>query len=141
MRKVDEAMFVSGQVRPEDLPSLAAAGVMMVVNNRPDGEQPGQPQGEALEQAALAAGLFYRAIPVRPGSLSQEQVDAMREALDAAQGPVLAFCAAGVRSIFLWALAKRQAGEDGARIMRKAAEAGYDLSPIAGYLVSREPGS
>ena len=136
MRKVDEGMFVSGQVRPEEVPALAAAGVTMIVNNRPDGEQPGQPQGEALEQAALAAGLGYRAIPVRPGSLTQEQVDAMREALEAAEGPVLAFCAAGVRSIFLWAIAKHQAGEDGARIMHKAAEAGYDLSPIAGYLAS-----
>lgn len=138
MRKIDEGMFVSGQVRPEEVSGLAAAGVTMIVNNRPDGEQFGQPTSDALEQAVRAAGLDYRAIPVR-GGFSQEQVDAMREALEGAQGSVLAFCAAGVRSIFLWALARHQAGDDGEEIMRKAAEAGYDLSPIGAQLRGASP--
>jgi uncharacterized protein (TIGR01244 family) len=43
---------------------------------------------------------------------------------------VLAFCRSGTRSTFLWALARASQGEDGEELIRKAANAGYDLSPI-----------
>ena len=59
----------------------------------------------------------------------------MGEALASASGKVLAFCAAGTRSTYLWAQSRAEAGDDGAEIMRKAAEAGYDLGPIAPYLL------
>lgn len=134
MRKIDDTMFVSGQVRPVEVAGLAAAGIAMIVNNRPDGEQPGQPPSDQLAKAAEVAGIEYRAIPVSGGSVSQAQVDAMISALDAASGPVLAFCAAGMRSSMLWALARAQAGDDRTDILGKAAQAGYDLSPIAAYL-------
>ena len=57
MRKIDERTYVSGQVDPADLPAIKAAGVAMIVNNRPDGEEPGQPAAAAIETAARAAGL------------------------------------------------------------------------------------
>ena len=133
MRKIDERTYVSGQVDPADLPAIKAAGVAMIVNNRPDGEEPGQPAAAAIETAARAAGLDYRFIPVASG-FSADQVDAMTEALDAAEGPVLAFCRSGTRSTFLWALARARQGEEAEELMRNAAAAGYDLRPIAAYL-------
>ena len=133
MRKIDERTYVSGQVDPADLPAIKAAGLAMIVNNRPDGEEPGQPAAAAIETAARAAGLDYRFIPVASG-FSADQVDAMTEALDAAEGPVLAFCRSGTRSTFLWALARTRQGEEAEELMRNAAAAGYDLRPIAAYL-------
>ena len=133
MRKIDERTYVSGQVDPAGLPAIKAAGVTMIVNNRPDGEEPGQPAAAAIETAARAAGLDYRFIPVASG-FSADQVDAMTEALDAAEGPVLAFCRSGTRSTFLWALARTRQGEEAEELMRNAAAAGYDLRPIAAYL-------
>ena len=133
MRKIDERTYVSGQVDPADLPAIKAAGVAMIVNNRPDGEEPGQPAAAAIETAARAAGLDYRFIPVASG-FSADQVDAMTEALDAAEGPVLAFCRSGTRSTFLWALARTRQGEEAEELMRNVAAAGYDLRPIAAYL-------
>ena len=133
MRKIDERTYVSGQVDPADLPAIKAAGVAMIVNNRPDGEEPGQPAAAAIETAARAAGLDYRFIPVASG-FSADQVDAMTKALDAAEGPVLAFCRSGTRSTFLWALARARQGEEAEELMRNAAAAGYDLRPIAAYL-------
>ena len=133
MRKIDERTYVSGQVDPADLPAIKGAGVTMIVNNRPDGEEPGQPAAAAIETAARAAGLDYRFIPVASG-FSADQVDAMTEVLDAAEGPVLAFCRSGTRSTFLWALARAQQGEEAEELMRNAAAAGYDLRPIAAYL-------
>lgn len=132
-RKIDERTFVSGQLLPGDIASAAEQGIAMIVNNRPDGEQAGQPVSRELEKAAEAVGLGYRHIPVE-GGLSQELVDAMVEALDAAEGPLLAFCTSGTRSTFLWALARALKGDDPAEIAAKAEMAGYDLSPIRRYL-------
>ena len=132
MVEIDSETRVAGQIWPEQMDALKASGVAMIVNNRPDHEEPGQPPSAEVEAAARAAGLDYRHIPVR--GLSEQQIEAMEEALDAAQGPVLAFCKSGTRSIFLWALARSRKGDDGEELMRKAVAAGYDLTPIAPHL-------
>jgi uncharacterized protein (TIGR01244 family) len=132
-RRIDEKMLVAGQIRPEDVGAAAAEGVTLIVNNRPDGEQPGQPTSEEIEAAAAAAGLDYCHIPVS-GGLMPEQVEAMGKALESAEGTVLAFCAAGTRSTYLWALARSRAGDDAEEIVSKAAVAGYDLTPLRRFL-------
>jgi uncharacterized protein (TIGR01244 family) len=132
MKWLDETVAVAGQIRPEDLPAIAAAGVMMIVNNRPDGEEPGQPFAAQIEVAAREAGLGYRHIPVA-GGLYPDQVQAMAEALEAANGKTLAFCRSGTRSTYLWALASAQAGNGVEEIVRKAGAAGYDLTPVRPY--------
>jgi uncharacterized protein (TIGR01244 family) len=134
MIEVDPETRVAGQVWPEQMAALKASGVAMIVNNRPDHEEPGQPLGSEVEAAARAVGIDYRHIPVR--GLSEQQIEAMEEALDAAQGPVLAFCKTGTRSIFLWALARSRQGEAAEDLMSKAVAAGYDLTPISPYLSS-----
>lgn len=133
MRRLDEQTYVAGQIRPEQMEAVKAAGVAMIVNNRPDEEEPGQPSAAELEAAARAAGLDYRHVPVGSG-FSANQVEAMTEALEAAQGAVLAFCRSGTRSTLLWALARSQQGDPADELMRKAAAAGYDLRPIAAFL-------
>lgn len=130
MRRLDAATLVAGQIFPADLPALAAAGVTMIVNNRPDGEEPGQPAASQVEAAARAAGIGYRHIPVA-GGINGDDVLAMAEALDAAEGgTMLAFCRAGTRSTFLWALARAERGADAEETVAAAAAAGYDLGPI-----------
>jgi uncharacterized protein (TIGR01244 family) len=128
MIEIDSETRVAGQIWPQQMDSLKASGVAMIVNNRPDHEEPGQPLSAELEAAARAAGMDYRHIPVR--GLSGQQIEAMEEALDAAEGPVLAFCKSGTRSIFLWALARSRKGDAAEELMRKAVAAGYDLTPI-----------
>jgi len=132
-RRLDAQMLVSGQIRPEDVKEAAQAGVTLIINNRPDGEQVGQPSGMEIEAAARAAGLDYRHIPVA-GGFRQDQVEAMAEALGGAEGKVLAFCAGGVRSAYMWALTRAQAGDDADSIVARAAGAGYDLTPLRPYL-------
>lgn len=132
-RRIDDRMLVSGQLHPKDVAAAAAQGVTMIVNNRPDGEQPGQPPGSAIEAAAQEAGIGYRHIPVA-GGLSPEQVEAMQQALDDAQGQVLAFCTSGTRSTYLWALTRAKAGEEPDTIVARAAAAGYDLAALRPYL-------
>src|SRR3546814_6500546 len=106
-RKLSGTMLASSQLRLDDIASAAAAGVTLIINNRPDGEEPGAPQGAEIEAAAMAAGIDYRAIPVRPGGFDESQAAAMQEALERARGTVLAYCRTGTRSTLLWALAQR----------------------------------
>jgi len=132
MRRLDETSFVADrQIRPADIPALAAAGIRLIVNNRPDGEEPGQPASAEIEAAARAAGLDYRFIPVA-GGLPAAQAEAMAEALEA--GPLLAFCRSGTRSTYLWAIARASRGADPNTLIAQAAEADYDLRPIARWL-------
>jgi uncharacterized protein (TIGR01244 family) len=130
LRRVDERISVAPQIAPEDVADIAAAGFAMVVNNRPEDEEAGQPEGATIEEAARAAGLDYVAIPVTHAGFSSNQVEAMAEALAAARGPVLAFCRSGTRSCNLWALAEASRGGNPDMLTAKAAAAGYDLTGI-----------
>jgi uncharacterized protein (TIGR01244 family) len=123
-------MLVSPQLTLDDITAAAAMGVSMIVNNRPDGEDPSAPQGDVIAAAAAAAGLNYVAIPIGHSGFSEPQVDAMIAALDQAEGPILGYCRSGTRSTFLWALASAKQGGDPDTIARAAAQAGYDVSPI-----------
>lgn len=133
-RTLDETILVAGQVTPADVAEAAAQGVTFVINNRPDDEQPGQPSGAQIEAAAKAAGLGYAAIPITHAGFSMNQVEAMRTALEAAPGKVLAFCRSGTRSTLVWALARATMGETPDALAEKAEAAGYDLSPIRASL-------
>lgn len=97
---------VSPQLRPGDLPEIAAAGYYAIVNNRPDGEAPDQPSSEAIESAARQLGLDYAHIPVVPGQPTDEAARRLDRFLREAEGPVLAFCRSGSRSLQLWKLAR-----------------------------------
>ena len=130
IRKIDEAISVAPQIAPEDVAGLAAAGFRTIVNNRPDGEDDGQPEGDAIRAAAEAAGLSYAAIPVTQGGFPRPQVEAMAAAIADAGGPVLAYCRSGTRSCNLWALAAASTGGEPEALTAKAAGAGYDISGI-----------
>ena len=129
-RTLDSTISVFGQIEPEDVAAAKAQGFTAIINNRPDDEQPGQPAGAEIEAAAKAAGMDYVAIPVDHSGFNEGQVAAMADALQKAQGPVLAFCRSGTRSTYLWALARHRLGHDGEQLIAKAANAGYDLSAI-----------
>ena len=132
MRQLDDDFFVSAQVQPDQLADLAAQGIRTLINNRPDGEMPGQPAGESVRAAAEQAGIAYVAIPVT--GLGREAIADTQATLSSAERPILAFCAAGTRSTYLWALARAQLGDDPETLFEQAAAAGYDLSPVRAFL-------
>ena len=129
-RRLSDRVWASPQIDEQDVAEAAERGFAMIVNNRPDGEAPGQPEGSAIAAVAGRSGLDYRAIPITQAGFSMPQVEAMVAALDEARGPVLAFCRSGTRSTLLWALARAKAGDDPAQIAEAAAEAGYDIAPV-----------
>jgi uncharacterized protein (TIGR01244 family) len=132
IRPVTEDFAVAPQLSPEDLKEVAARGFRLVINNRPDGEAPDQPPSTAMALAAREAGLDYLHIPVA-GMAQRGQLEAMVRALKGAEGPALAFCRSGTRSITAWALGEAMAGEkEPPELVRLARAAGYDLGPVFG---------
>ena len=133
-KQLDERTLVAGQVEPGDIAALAAQGVTMIINNRPDGEDQGQPRSSDIEAAAAAAGVGYRHVPIARG-LGPSDIEAMREAMhEAAGGKLLAFCRSGNRSTLAWAVAKSEDGMPRAEIERHVADAGFNLGPVAHLL-------
>ncbi len=129
-RTLTDAIFVAPQIAVEDVTAAVDAGVSLIINNRPEDESPDQTPGAEIEAAARAAGLDYLAIPITHSGFSQPQVAAMAQALDGAQGKVLAYCRSGTRSALLWALAEASTGGDPDALTNMAAKAGYDVSPV-----------
>lgn len=130
-RQLDEKTLVNGQIGPEDVPALKELGVTLIVNNRPDGEDIGQPESDDIEAAAKAAGIDYRHVPIARG-MGPSDVEAMREAMHSAgDGKLFAFCRSGNRSALAWAVAKSEDGVPREELDRMASEAGFDLGPVA----------
>lgn len=133
-RQLDDKTLINGQISPEDIDALKALGVTLIVNNRPDGEDVGQPNSDDIEAAAKAAGIDYRHVPIARG-LGPSDIEAMREAMHSAgDGKMFAFCRSGNRSVLSWAVAKSEDGVPSADLNRMANEAGFDLGPIAHLL-------
>lgn len=134
IRKIDDHVSVAPQISPDEVDAIVGAGYAVIVNNRPDDEEPGQPSGAQIAAAAEAAGIAYREIPVTHSGFSANQVEAMASTLTGANGPVLAFCRSGTRSAHLWALARARMGDDPGALTAKAADAGYDIRGIRSML-------
>jgi uncharacterized protein (TIGR01244 family) len=131
-RRVTEDITVAPQISVDDVAEAARQGFRTIINNRPDGEEPGQPSSHELEAAAQAAGLAYYHVPVRGGP-TPEQVETTQRILDQAAAPVLAFCRSGTRSIVTWSIGQMQSGarpRDELKALGR--EAGYDLSGVLG---------
>ena len=97
-RQLDEKTLVNGQISPDDVPRLKELGVTLIVNNRPDGEDAGQPESDDIEAAAKAAGIDYRHVPIARG-MGPSDIEAMREAMHSVgEGKLFAFCRSGNRS-------------------------------------------
>lgn len=130
-RTLDETIMVAPQIGTDAVAEALAQGVTLIINNRPEGESDDQVPGAEIEAAARAAGIDYVSIPITHSGFSEAQVSAMSDALGQASGRVLAYCRSGTRSTLLWALAQSALGEHPDILAEKAANAGYDLAPVA----------
>ena len=106
LRALSEDVSAAPMLEPADMAALAARGVAAVICNRPDAEVPPTHQAAAMQGAAEAAGLAYTYNPVAMPNLTLDAVEEQADAIAAAAGPVVAYCASGTRSAVLWALAQ-----------------------------------
>jgi sulfide:quinone oxidoreductase len=129
IKSLTPSFSVSPQLTEADVAGAARDGFRAIIDNRPDGEEPGQISAATIEQLAASQGMAFAHVPVVPGKFGDEDVALMADALARLDAPVLAYCRTGTRSTSLWALS--QAGAMPADIILKtAAGAGYDLKAL-----------
>lgn len=92
----------TGQLQPADLAEIARCGFTTIVNNRPDGEEAGQPTSEQISAEAKRLGLGYAYLPIVPGQMTDLEARAFGDIMCASGGPVLGFCRTGKRAEGIW---------------------------------------
>lgn len=132
-KKLTEEISVAAQIGPSDVAGLAASGFKSILCNRPDGEAADQPPFREIAEAAGAAGLEARYLPVTSGMVSAADAAALGAALAELPKPVLAYCRSGMRSTLIWALSQGglRPAEDIVDIARRA---GFNVSGVVGGL-------
>jgi sulfide:quinone oxidoreductase len=136
-KSLTPSLSVSSQLNEDDIAQAALKGFRAIIDNRPDGEEPGQLSAASVQSLAVAHGMAFAYVPAISGKIGDEEVACMADALARLDGPVLAYCRTGTRSTTLWALS--QAGVLPAHsIIATAANAGYDLKALRPRLENSE---
>ena len=102
-RQIADSYAVSPQISVEDVATIKAAGFKSVICNRPDNEDPGQPDHATIQRAVEEAGLSFKWIPVISGQMTADNVADQAAALEELPGPVFAYCRSGTRCTNLYA--------------------------------------
>jgi uncharacterized protein (TIGR01244 family) len=123
-------LSVAGRLDRTDIDALARAGVRTIVNNRPDGEDPGQLPATEAKQLATAHGIAYHHIPITAATLTLADVDSFAATVRDAAEPVVAHCRSGTRSALLWALTRMREGADPLALISEAARHGIDIAGL-----------
>jgi uncharacterized protein (TIGR01244 family) len=132
---LDDKTSVSQQLVPDDFPVLAAEGVRLVINNRPDSELPEHLQSAEASRLAQRHGMHYLYMPMTFPGLSAALVDSFAAAVAQSGGPVHAHCRSGTRSAALWALGKlRGRAEDRSAVNDMLLAKGIDIKDALAWL-------
>ena len=73
---------------------------------------------------------------MRPGHITDEDVERFAAAIETTEGPILGYCRTGARAATLWALNAADALEPDV-VLSSAAAAGHDLGTIRARLAQR----
>ena len=134
-QQLSDTFFVSAQITPDDIPQIVEQGFRVVINNRPDGEEVGQPANADIEKAAKDAGLSYYFIPASGRMMSQDVQQKFMSTLVGKEEKIFAFCRTGTRCSILWALSEVQKHPVD-KVISSASCFGADLSGLTELLKS-----
>lgn len=129
MKPINTQIFVSPQIRPEDLAEIAQQGFRSIICNRPDGEGADQPTFEEMEAAAKKFDIDIRYLPIVAGKVRDEDATDFGALMEKLPKPVLAYCRTGTRSATLWSLSQADK-QPLADILSQTKAAGYDMAGV-----------
>ena len=105
-RSIDPNFAVAGQLRPDQIDGVAAAGFKTIVCARPDHEEPGQPTFAEVSKQAEQMGLKAVYIPIS-GGITDNALKSMKKALKDLPAPMYGYCRSGARAGSLYSAAMR----------------------------------
>jgi uncharacterized protein (TIGR01244 family) len=122
---------VASQISAADIGEISAAGFRILINNRPDDEEPGQLPSSAARDQAEALRIAYHYLPFTASTLTMAEIEAFEELMAEADGPVLAHCRSGTRCYLLWAASELRKGTASAdTLILQAADRGFDIAAL-----------
>ncbi|SDW17173.1 TIGR01244 family protein [Ruegeria halocynthiae] len=129
IRPITPRYAVSPQILVEDVPTIAQAGFVKVICNRPNVEVPPDQQSDAIGQAVRDAGMEYEVLELTHQTMTPENIALQRDLAESCSGPVLAYCASGTRCSVVWALGQcNRLSTD--EILDATGKAGYALDNL-----------
>ena len=130
MKQLFNNIYVAGQITANDFPELAEAGIKVIINNRPDNEEPGQFSAAQAQELAEKHGISYHYLPMANGQpLPENLVEDFKSIVNATDEPILTHCRSGMRSSFIWALGQIADGKVSVdQAVESAQNAGIPLS-------------
>ena len=102
LTKITDQYFVFGQIQPNDVSILKEMGFGTIICNRPDGESPGQPTAKEIGAKVESEGMKFFYVPFAPMSPAPNMLEDFCNAMQQAQGKILAYCRTGNRSTQLY---------------------------------------
>jgi sulfide:quinone oxidoreductase len=124
--ELNENVKSGAQPTPEDLEDLSGQGCRAVLNLRAPGEE-----GELADERERveALGMRYDHVPVTPGILTPESVEAFGKAMAEGEKPLFMHCGAGNRCSAMWLLHRvLNEGAPRERALEEARTMGLDPS-------------
>ncbi len=103
-RTLTPMLSVAPQITVEDVAAAHAAGFRSIMCNRPDNEDPGQPDFATIAAAAAALNMPVRHVPIVTAMLTEDDLADFARALEELPGPMLAYCRSGTRSANVYAM-------------------------------------
>jgi len=139
MQAINEDFWISGQITEKHFEDAKNQGITLIINNRPDHEEPGILSVDDAKNFALQYGVDYLHLPMANGQpLPEDLIPKMQEALNkqiASNGKVLAHCRTGTRSSFLWGCIQIMENKLSAEeVISKASSAGINLVGFMPFL-------
>lgn len=110
MKQITDKLIIASQIDPSHMVEARKLGVQAIINNRPDGEEFGQPRNAELAEAARDLGLDFIFLPVSSAGITPRLVEDFQAQMRQSQGPVLAYCRSGTRSLSLWVIGEVMEG-------------------------------
>lgn len=144
MKNLDKNLYIAGQILADDIQKAADEGISLIINNRPDNEEPGQLSHTEAEKISQQLGIEYIYLPMANGTpMPEGLVDEFKTLVE--QDPnkkVLAHCRSGTRCAIIWSIGQVQSGKTTPdQALQAAAGAGVNISMVKPLLDSISPNS
>jgi uncharacterized protein (TIGR01244 family) len=130
LMELASGLTAAGALSADNIEALAAAGVKTIINNRPDGEDPGQLAAGEAQALCAKHGIAYHHIPFVAATLTRADIDAFETVLTTGAQPMVAHCRSGTRSTMVWALTRVHHGDDPAALVALGARNGVDIGAL-----------
>lgn len=132
LKQVTSTLYVTSQLKPENVAYLLRRGVRTVVDIRPDGEESGQATSAEILRATEDTNIRFHYIPVPHGPIPADAVSRLNDVLDTAAGSTVLYCRTGNRAVRTFALveASHPDGLDAETILAQVRQAGFSADDL-----------